>query len=104
MQSLDFVTPEALLTPSPAAPHLVPIDAALCTLQRARAVVSLLMAQCDPQAPQTVSRGTMTHALWDVMGHLEILEKMILMQDDAGIAAAALESAYRSIALGDDHA
>lgn len=70
-------TPEELFTIRPEAEAGLPIDALLCALSRARAVLAIASGQFnDPAAPRWTD-SIISSALWSVEGDLSLIEQMV---------------------------
>ena len=70
-------TPEELFSIRPEAEAGLPIDALLCALSRARAVLAIASGQFnDPAAPRWTD-SIIASALWSVEGDLSLIEQMV---------------------------
>lgn len=70
-------TPEDLFVIRPDAEPGLPVDALLCALSRARAVLALASGQFNDPAAPSWSSEVISSALWSVEGDLAMAEQMI---------------------------
>lgn len=81
-------TPEDLFVIRPDAEPGLPVDALLCALSRARAVLSLAGGQFNDPAAQRWCDEVISSALWSVEGELALAERMVryAWESECGVA------------------
>jgi hypothetical protein len=77
MNAVDICTPEQMLVPSPDAPAGYPVDAILCAVDRANAVLTLLSGQFFSDDNDRYCDEIIGGVIWSARGELGLIKTLI---------------------------